>query len=57
MEDISKIILGTGSYDTVKSGNTDSVTGDGGNAWGYYVPACKKMAPRLVTYLPYAPPL
>ena len=54
MEDISKIILGTGSYDTVKLGNTVSVTGDGGNAWDYYGPACKKMAPKLVTYLPYA---
>ena len=54
MEDISKIILGTGSYDGVKSGNTVSVTGDGGNAWGYYGPAQKKMAPKLVTYLPYA---
>ena len=54
MEDISKIILGTGSYNNVKCGNTVSVTGDGGNAWGYYGPACKKMAPKLVTYLPYA---
>ena len=51
---VNDIILGTGSYDSVKSGNTVSVTGDGGNAWGYYGPACKKMAPRLVTYLPYA---
>ena len=48
------IILGTGSYATVKSGNTVSVTGDGGNAWEYYGPAYKKLAPRLVTYLPYA---
>ena len=54
MEDISKIILGTGSYATVKSGNTVSVTGDGGNAWGYFGPAYKKLAPKLVTYLPYA---
>ena len=48
------IVLGTGSYTTVKSGNTVSVTGDGGNAWEYYGPAYKKLAPRLVTYLPYA---
>lgn len=48
------IILGTGSYDNVKSGNTVSITGDGGNAWGYYGPSYKKLAPRLVTYLPYA---
>ena len=51
---VNDIILGTGSYDSVRSGNTVSVTGSGGNAWGYYGPACKKMAPRLVTYLPYA---
>lgn len=52
--DVSRIILGTGSYAEVKSGNTVSVTGDGGNAWGYHGPAYKKLAPRLVTYTPYA---
>lgn len=52
--DVSKIILGTGSYSTVLSGNTVSITGDGGNAWEYYGPAYKKLAPRLVTYTPYA---
>lgn len=52
--DISKIILGTGSYETVQSGNTVSVTGDGGNAWGYFGPTYKKLAPRLITYTPYA---
>lgn len=52
--DISKIILGTGNYSDVKKGNTVSITGDGGNAWGYYGPAYKKLAPRLVTYTPYA---
>lgn len=51
---ISNIILGTGSYDTVLVGNRVSITGDGGNAWGYYGPAYKKLAPRLVTYTPYA---
>ncbi len=51
--DISKIILGTGSYDNVKSGNTVSITGDGGNAWGYYGPAYKKLAPRWKTYENY----
>ena len=51
---MSKIILGTGSYDNVKNGNTVSVTGDGGNAWNYYGPAYKKLAPKLVTYTPYA---
>ena len=48
------VILGTGNYENVKSGNTVSITGDGGNAWGYYGPAYKKLAPRLVTYEPYA---
>ena len=54
MMDIKKIILGTGSYSSVKSGNTVSVTGDGGNAWDYYGPAYKKLAPRLKTYESYA---
>ena len=52
--DITNIIIGTGSYDTVKSGNTVSVTGDGGNAWEYYGASYKKLAPLLVTYTPYA---
>ncbi len=52
--DVSKIILGTGSYSTVLSGNTVSITGDGGNAWGYYGPAYKKLSPRLVTDTSYA---
>lgn len=52
--DVSKIILGTGNYEDVKGGNIVSVTGDGGNAWGYFGPAYKKLAPRLVTYTPYA---
>lgn len=52
--DISRIILGTGNYNDVRKGNTVSITGDGGNAWGYYGPAYKKLAPRLVTYTPYA---
>ncbi len=52
--DISKIILGTGNYNDVRSGNTVSITGDGGNAWEYYGAAYKKLAPRLVTYTPYA---
>ena len=54
MTDLSKVILGTGNYYDVKSGNTVSVTGDGGNAWGYFGPAYKKLAPKLVTYTPYA---
>ena len=52
--EISKIILGTGNYQNIKSGNTVSITGDGGNAWGYYGPSYKKLAPRLNTYTKYA---
>lgn len=48
-----KIILGTGNYNNVKSGNTVSVTGDGGNAWGYFGPSYKRLAPKLKTYIPY----
>ena len=51
---MSNIIIGTGNYANVLSGNTVSVTGDGGNAWNYYGPAYKKLAPRLFTYTPYA---
>lgn len=51
---LSKIVLGTGNYNNVKGGNTVSITGDGGNAWGYYGPAYKKLAPRLITYTSYA---
>ena len=52
--DISKIIIGTGCYNSVKKGNTLSITGDGGHAWGYFGPAYKKLAPKLVTYTPYS---
>ena len=54
MSNLSKVILGTGNYYDVKSGNTVYVTGDGGNAWEYFGPAYKKLAPKLVTYTPYA---
>ena len=54
MDDIKDIILGTGKYNNVKCGNTVSITGDGGNAWGYLGPAYKRLAPRLKTYLNYA---
>ena len=53
MEKFKKIIIGTGSYNNVKSGNTVSITGDGGNAWGYFGPSYKKLAPRLSTYISY----
>ena len=52
--DVSRILLGTGSYDNVKSGNAVSVTGDGGAAWNYFGPSYKKLAPRLVTFTPYS---
>jgi uncharacterized protein (DUF488 family) len=52
--DVARIILGTGNYSNVNNGNTVSVTGDGGNAWGYFGPSYKKLAPRLITYTPYA---
>lgn len=49
---MKNIILGTGCYANVKSGNTVSITGDGGNAWGYFGNAYKKLAPswKLYTY-------
>ena len=49
----NKIILGTGSYSNVKSGNTVSITGDGGNAWGYFGPSYKKMSPKLYLWQYY----
>ena len=50
---MNNIILGTSNYQSIKTGNTVSVTGDGGNAWGYFGPSYKKLAPKLVTYIPY----
>lgn len=50
---MNNIILGTSNYQNIKIGNTVSVTGDGGNAWGYFGPSYKKLAPKLVTYIPY----
>jgi len=52
--EFSNIILGTGNYDNVKTGNTISITGDGGYAWGYRGPSYKKLAPKLETYKTYA---
>ena len=42
----NKALFGTGSYENVKSGNTVSITGDGGNAWKYFGPAYTKLAPK-----------
>ena len=44
---MNNIILGTSNYQNIKTGNTVSVTGDGGNAWGYFGPSYKKLAPKL----------
>ena len=54
---VKNVILGTGCYQNVKSGNTVSITGDGGNAWGYYGPSYKKLAPswQLYQYYRYNP--
>lgn len=41
------IIKGTSCYENAKSGNLVSITGDGGNAWGFYGNAYKKMSPNL----------
>ena len=41
------IIRGTSCYSNAKQGNLVSITGDGGNAWGFYGNAYKKMAPKL----------
>lgn len=49
----STIILGTGNYYNVKTGNTVSITGDGGNFWGYFGNSYKKLAPKLITYNSY----
>ena len=53
-DNVSKILMGTGSYENVRTGFSVSITGDGGRAWGYYGPMYKKLAPRLFTYNSYA---
>lgn len=50
---LNNIILGTGNYYNIKKGNTVSITGDGGNAWGYFGNSYKKLSPRLITYKHY----
>ena len=47
------IIKGTSCYGNAKSGNLVSITGDGGNAWGFYGNAYKKMSPRLYLWQYY----
>jgi uncharacterized protein (DUF488 family) len=50
---MSEIILGTGNYNSVKSGNRLSISGDGGEKAKYIGNAYKKLAPRWVTYITY----
>lgn len=47
------IIKGTSCYPNAKSGNLVSITGDGGNAWGFYGQAYKKISPRLYLWKYY----
>lgn len=47
------IIKGTSCYVNAKSGNLVSITGDRGNAWGFYGNAYKKMSPRLYLWQYY----
>lgn len=47
------IIRGTSCYSNAKQGNLVSITGDGGNAWGFYGNAYKKMAPKLYLWQYY----
>ena len=47
------IIRGTSCYENAQSGNLVSITGDGGNAWGYYGNAYKKLSPRLYLWQYY----
>ena len=47
------VIKGTSCYDNAKKGNLVSITGDGGNAWGFYGKSYKKMAPRLLLWQYY----
>ena len=47
------IIKGTSCYANVKSGNLVSITGDGGNAWGFFGNSYKKLAPKLYLWQYY----
>lgn len=47
------MILGTGSYDTVKSGNRVSISGDGGLLKEFSGPSYKRLAPKWDTYKEY----
>lgn len=47
------VIKGTSCYENAKAGNLVSITGDGGNAWGFYGNSYKKMAPKLYLWQYY----
>lgn len=47
------IIKGTSCYENAQNGNLVSITGDGGNAWGFYGNAYKKMAPKFYLWQYY----
>ena len=47
------IIKATSCYENAKGGNLVSITGDGGNAWGFFGNSYKKMAPRLYLWQYY----
>ena len=47
------IIRGTSCYENAQSGNLVSITGDGGNAWGFYGNSYKKLSPRLYLWQYY----
>ena len=41
-------IKGTSCYANAKSGNLVSITGDGGNAWGFYGNSYKKNVTKII---------
>lgn len=47
------IIKGTSCYENANSGNLVSITGDGGNAWGFFGNSYKKMSPKLYLWQYY----
>ena len=47
------IIKGTSCYENAKKGNLLSITGDGGNAWGFYGNAYKSLSPKLYLWQYY----
>lgn len=50
---IKMIVKATSCYENAKSGNLVSITGDGGNAWGFFGSSYKRMAPRLYLWKYY----